>query len=94
MLQSSKGLAMKNDLESRLLLSVFEKMRAHGEQRDGKYHLEGLIAFTDFDGYTLFIEDALVKLSFGFHNQYHFDYANRTDFEAFEKKLKFINQHY
>ena len=81
---------MKNELDSRFLLSVFEKIRLNGTNDNGKYSLEGVIAFTDFDGYTLFIEDALVKLSFGFHNQYHFNYESSSHYEAFEKKLKHI----
>jgi hypothetical protein len=85
---------MKNSVDSKFLLQVFEKIRLHGEQRDGAYHLNGIKAFTDFDGYTLYFEDALVKLSFGFHNQYHFDYANQFQFESFEKKLKSIDKEY
>lgn len=81
---------MKNELDSRFLLSVFEKIRQNGKQENGQYLLECVKAFTDFDGYTLFIEDALVKLSFGFHNQYHFDYDSSSHYEAFEKKLKHI----
>jgi hypothetical protein len=42
----------------------------------------------------LFIEDALVKLRFGFHNQYHFDYESASQYEAFEKKLKAIVAEY
>jgi hypothetical protein len=81
---------MKNELDSRFLLAVFEKIRLNGKNENGQYSLEGVKAFTDFDGYTLFIEDALVKLSFGFHNQYHFDYESSSHYEAFEKKLKNI----
>lgn len=85
---------MKNELDSKFLLNVFEKIRQNGKNVDGQYSLEGVIAFTDFDGYTLFIEDALVKLSFGFHNQYHFDYESNSHYEAFEKKLKNIAAKY
>jgi hypothetical protein len=85
---------MKNSLDSKLLLQVFEKIRQHGEQRDGAYHLNGIKAFTDFDGYTLYIEDALVKLSYGFHNQYHYDYEKQSQFDAFEKKLVSIDKEY
>ena len=82
---------MKNSLDNKMLLRVFEKMRQHGKQVDGAYHLNGIKAFTDFDGYTLYLEDATVKLSYGFHNQYHFDYDNQSQFEAFEKKLASID---
>ena len=85
---------MKNDVDSKFLLAVFEKVRTHGKQEDGVYLLDGIKAFTDFDGYTLYIEDALVKLSFGFHNQYRFDYESASHFEAFEKKLKAIVANY
>lgn len=85
---------MKNSMDSKFLLQVFEKIRLNGEQRDGAYHLNGIKAFTDFDGYTLYIEDATVKLSFGFHNQYHFNYDNQSQFDAFEKKLKSIDKEY
>ena len=81
---------MKNDLESKFLLAVFEKIRQNGKKEGDEYTLGGVKAYTDFDGYTLFIEDALVKLRYGFHNQYHFDYESASHYEAFEKKLKAI----
>ena len=81
---------MKNDLESKFLLAVFEKIRLNGKKEGDEYTLEGVKAYTDFDGYTLFIEDALVKLRYGFHNQYHFDYESASHYESFEKKLKAI----
>lgn len=79
---------MKNEIESKFVLAVFEKMRQHGEKQHENYILGGLSAFTDFDGYTLFIEDALVKLRFGFHNQYDFEYAKEEHFEQFLKKCR------
>lgn len=85
---------MKNELDSKFLLRVFEKIRQHGEKDEDVYSLDGIRAFTDFDGYTLYIEDALVKLRFGFHNQYHFDYESSSHYEAFEKKLMHIDKAY
>lgn len=85
---------MKNQIDSKFVLSVFEKMRQHGEKLQEHYVLGGLEAFTDFDGYTLFIEDALVKLRFGFHNQYDFEYAKEEHFEQFLKKMSAIEQNY
>ncbi|MEP1445461.1 MAG: DUF3081 domain-containing protein [Paraglaciecola sp.] len=85
---------MKNDIDSKFVLSVFEKMRQHGEKQQESYILGGLKAFTDFDGYTLFIEDALVHLRFGFHNQYDFEYAKEEHFEQFIKKMTTIDQNY
>ncbi len=85
---------MRNELDSKFLLQVFDKIRQFGEKEGDKYHLNGITAFTDLDGYTLFIEDSQVKLSFGFHSQYHFDYEDREHYEKFEKKLKQIDKEY
>ena len=85
---------MKNDVESKFLLGVFEKIRQHGETVNRQYLLEGITAYNDHDGYTLFIEDSLVKLRFGFHNQYIFDYAKEDHKAAFEKKLQYIDATY
>ena len=85
---------MRNEIDSKFVLAVFEKIRLHGKQEDDKYFLEGIFASTDFDGYTLYLSDALVNLSFGFHNQYHFDYDQQEHFEQFSKKLDYINQNY
>lgn len=81
-------------MESRFLLSVYEKIRQHGEPQTLGYQLEGVTAYTDHDGYTLYIEDALVKLRFGFHNQYHYDYDKPEHKEAFDKKLISIDKTY
>jgi hypothetical protein len=85
---------MKNDIDSKFILSVFDKIVQHGEKKGDEYFLMGLKGFTDFDGYTLFVEDAQVHLHFGFHNQYHFNYEKEEHLENFFKKLKAISQRY
>ena len=82
---------MKNDIDSKFILGVFEKIRQQGEHKDEHYFLEGLEGYTDFDGYTLYIEDAQVQLRFGFHNQYHFEYEKEQHLEQFIQKLKVID---
>ncbi len=81
---------MKNDIDSKFILSVFEIIRQKGELKDEQYFLEGVRGYTDFDGYTIFLEDALVQLRFGFHNQYHFEYEKEQHLEQFLSKLKAI----
>lgn len=88
------ALAQQNALDTKVVLSVFDKIRSHGSRDGQQYHLEGITAFTDFDGYTVYLEDARVKLSFGFHNQYHFDYDNQQAFEQFLQKIEYIKTHY
>lgn len=85
---------MKNELESRLILSVFEKIRRHGEKQDEQHFLEGVFAATDFDGYNLYLSDANVQLQWGFHNQYHYTYVQDEHKEQFEKKLRYIGDNY
>lgn len=85
---------MKNEIDTKFLLATFEKIRQHGQKEDEKFILEGVFAYTDFDGYTVYLEDARVKLSVGFHNQYQFDYESQSDFESFDKKLKHIAKNY
>ena len=85
---------MQNELDSKFLLRVFEKIRTKGEQTKDGHRLEGVTAFSDFDGYTVFLQDAKVKMSFGFHNTYHFDYESSSDYADFEKKLKYIDSHF
>ena len=85
---------MKNDLDSKFVLRVFEKIREHGKKEDSHYLLEGIKAYTDLDGYTLYIEDVNVKLQYGFHNKYHFDYESDKHLEMFESKLKHIDNSY
>lgn len=82
---------MKNELESRFILSVFDKISKQGSKREDGYFLEGIKAYTDHDGYTLFFEDALVQLRFGFHNQYHYEYDKTEHLEQFLKKLRSID---
>lgn len=85
---------MKNEIDSKFILKVFEKIRQHGQTKDAGYLLDGITAYSDFDGYTVFMEDANVKLRFGFHNQYHFDYEKDEHLQQFEKKLKNIDTQY
>lgn len=85
---------MKNELDTKMILRVFEKIREHGKQEEEKHYLDGVYACTDHDGYNLFLNDPVVSLQFGFHNQYHFDYSNDDQRHQFELKLKHIDEKY
>ncbi|WP_113907586.1 DUF3081 family protein [Aliidiomarina celeris] len=85
---------MKNEISTKQILAVFEKIRLHGEHSNDIHELEGVQASTDFDGYTVFLEGHRVKLSTGFHNTYHLDYENDRDLGEFLKKLKYIEANY
>ena len=85
---------MQNDLDIKFLLAVFEKIRQHGEHKGESHILNGVRAYTDFDGYTVYLEDALVSLRCGFHNQYHYTYESSEHLAAFQKKLQSIHSEY
>jgi hypothetical protein len=85
---------MKNDIDSKFILSVFDKIIQNGEKKGEEHFLMGIKVYTDFDGYTLFVEDAQVQLNFGFHNKYHFNYEKEEHCEKFIKKLKAIDEEY
>lgn len=82
---------MKNDVDTKMLLRVYEKITSLGVKSNDGHCFEGVTAFSDFDGYTIFLQDAKVSLSYGFHNTYHFEYSSNSDFTDFLKKLRNID---
>lgn len=85
---------MKNDFETRDILNIFEKIKQHGTNDKGHYQLDGITAFTDHDGYTVYMEGHRTKLQTGFHSTYRLDYESPRDVDQFIKKLKSINNQY
>lgn len=75
---SKSRLNMKNDIDSKMILNVFEFIQQHGEAIDGGKMFEGITAFTDFDGYTVYLKTSTATISLGFHNTYHLDYELPT----------------
>lgn len=65
---------MKNDIDSKTVLCVFEYIQQHGETSDNGKTCDGVTAFTDFDGYTIYLKTNTATLSLGFHNTYHLEY--------------------
>lgn len=75
---------MKNQLDERLMLNVFEKISKQGEKTSDGYQLEGMRAFTTPDGYTAYLEFHDLTLTLGFHSQYHFDYPDSQPLKLFK----------
>ncbi|HEA17976.1 MAG: DUF3081 domain-containing protein [Pseudoalteromonas prydzensis] len=78
---------MKNDIETKQILSVYEQIIQHGDANEDGKHYKGLTAFSDIDGYTIYLKGSGVLLSFGFHNTYHLDYEHEKHKDDFLKKL-------
>lgn len=84
------GQDTKIDVSTALL--VYEKVVQYG-QRDGEETcLDGIWVSSDFDGYTLFIRDDLVKLTIFFHNKYSVDCGSRKALMNFNDKLEAIQR--
>ncbi|MDB2356264.1 MULTISPECIES: DUF3081 domain-containing protein [unclassified Pseudoalteromonas] len=81
---------MKNEIEGKQVLAVYEQIIQHGENtQEGKLYM-GLTAYSDIDGYTIYLKGSGVLLRFGFHNTYHLDYEHDKHKDDFLKKLSNI----
>ncbi|MCF2856040.1 DUF3081 domain-containing protein [Pseudoalteromonas sp. SMS1] len=81
---------MKNELSTTLVLKVYEHISQNGQQYDLGKQLDGVTAFSDPDGYTIYLKGSGVLLRFGFHNTYHFEYDKESQKQDFMKKLSQI----
>ncbi|WP_462159909.1 DUF3081 family protein [Pseudoalteromonas sp. GB56] len=84
---------MKNDIDTKTLLNVYEQIQKHGEQTEKGKLYQGLYAYSDIDGYTVYLEGSGVLLRFGFHNTYHLDYQSDKNKEDFMNKVLSIAHH-
>lgn len=85
---------MKNEIDHRLLLDAYEKIHTHGKAEQGRHTLEGITAYTDHDGYTVFLEGHNVSLTLEFHNKYRLDYKSDREYQLFMKKIEQISRDY
>lgn len=81
---------MKNEIDGRQILAVYERIIQLGKNTDDGKHYMGLTAFSDIDGYTIYLKGSGVLLRFGFHNTYHLDYEHNKHKDDFLKKLSNI----
>ncbi len=82
---------MQNQLDAKSLLHSYNLVVSKGNQTDGRYHLDGIQAWSDFDGYTVFLGNQKVTLTLQFHGKYHADYQSVSDFDLFIKQLSKLN---
>ncbi len=67
---------MKNSVDVRTLLSVYEKIKTQGTATDTGVKLEDVTCTEHQDGYYVNLSDNTVSLDINFHNTYHFHTAN------------------
>lgn len=85
---------MKNEIDHRLMLDAYEKIHTHGKAEQGRHILDGITAYTDHDGYTVFLEGHGVELTLEFHNKYRLNYDNERQFDQFMRAIKNISKGY
>ena len=83
---------MQNELDSKWILDVYETIQKCGQDSEQGKVLEGVHASTDFDGYTVILQDNQVCLTLGFHQTYKMDYQSDAQKDTFIKRLKHIMQ--
>lgn len=78
---------MKNSIDLKQCLSVYDKVTSQGETKDGCYYLDGFKAWTDFDGYNCFLQYQDVTVTLMFHGKYDVQFSHADSLKMFEKKL-------
>ncbi|MCA2017956.1 DUF3081 domain-containing protein [Vibrio tritonius] len=79
---------MKNELDSSKVLHAYENVMLHGEPTENGKMYQGIEAYSDYDGYNVYMRGNGVELRMGFHNIYHLDYDQEHLKESFLKKLE------
>lgn len=67
---------MKNSVDVRTLLSVYEKIKTQGKSIEFGSQLEDIKCTESHDGYSVSLSDEHVSLDINFHNTYHFHTMN------------------
>ena len=83
---------MDEKSDVRKAFRAFGTMLAEGQRVGNEYHLNGLVAYTDHDGYTVTIRNDFVKLDIFFHNKFSFNYSNRKEKLLFLEKINALDR--
>ncbi|MFD1007761.1 MULTISPECIES: DUF3081 family protein [Oceanisphaera] len=85
---------MQNELNNKVVLEVFDKIRRFGEPYEDGHRLDGVVASSDFDGYSAVLSGSGVTLQINFHQSYEFDYSSEKLKGQFMDKIDYIHRHY
>lgn len=83
---------MEEKVNVRKALRVFQIIITDGKRTGDEYHLNGLTAYTDFDGCTATIRNDYVRLDIFFHNKISFTYSNRKEKMLFLEKINAMDK--
>lgn len=79
---------MQNSIDIKTCLSLFDSVTKHGQEKQGKYILDGVQAWSDMDGYYCYLSYAGVTITLMFHGHYDIQYEHKDQLTKFEDMLK------
>lgn len=81
---------MKNKIDINTALLAFDKIMQLGVKGTDGSTFEGLTASSDFDGYTLVLQDKLSSLTIFFHNKYELDGPDNKAMDRLVKNIEYV----
>lgn len=81
---------MKNKVDINKALIAFDVIRNQGVKNTNGFEFEGINAESDFDGYTLIMNDKLSTLTIFFHNKYELVGPDNKAMERLIKNIEHI----
>ncbi|WP_394151419.1 DUF3081 domain-containing protein [Vibrio maritimus] len=83
---------MKNELDPNKVLKAYDTIMSNGTETElGKIY-EGVEAYSDYDGYNVYMRGNGVELSMGFHNTYHLEYDQEHLRDSFLRKVAMLSK--
>jgi hypothetical protein len=79
---------MQNSIDVKKCLSIYDHITRKGQQKDGKYILDGVQVWNDMDGYYCYLAYAGVTMTIMFHGHYDIHFDQQEQLSKFEKMLK------
>jgi hypothetical protein len=83
---------MDEKIYVRRAFRAFGVILAEGKRVGNEYHLNGLVAYADHDGYTVTIRNDYVQLDVFFHNKFSFNYSSRKEKSLFLEKINALDR--
>lgn len=83
---------MSEKVDIKKSLRVFNQIVTKGRRAGDEYLLNGLVAFTDFDGYTVTIKNDYVRLDIFFHNKIAFEFSSDKERVLFLEKIQSMDK--
>lgn len=81
---------MENELDATKILQAYEMVMENGTPTEFGKMYQGVEAFSDYDGYNVFMRGNGVELKIGFHNTYHLEYDQEHLRDSFLKKVSLL----